>query len=313
MATALFEDLTQKLPRVLRPRFELMLFENGVLIPTEFDLEPGTRSISYEVYDYTGNAEFTSDSDESVPIVDVTGSLDRYPVYMVSCGIPISMDLAMAYNAQNRIASKDILEQRMTGARMVINQRINIATALGRSGLNFDGFVTNPSVTVEDSSFDINTATYDQARNFFVSIIEGLTRNLVTSYPTDMVVPPIYYEKMMGLASANDKVLVTHIKELYPRLNIHRANEVRADRVDSAITRPGGQVGKDRIIIYPREDRVLHRHMEEAIAKLAPEDFSRVADVGGVLSKIYFMYACVTPAIIDYPNDIKYHDVVAAA
>lgn len=312
MPSALYEQLTQKLPRVLQPRFPQNIFENGVLIPTEFDLQAGVRNISYETYNYVGDASVVSDSDEGVPIVDVTSTLDTYPVYMVMSGFPISFQLSRSYNAINTIASRDVQQNVMLATRQVISQRIDRATALGLPNLNFQGFATNSAIDDVDSSFDINTATYDDARNFFVSMIQSLTRNEVTSLPTDIVLTPIYYEKMMGLASANDKVLVTHIRELYPNIRFHQTNKVSASNIDAAITRPVGQQGKDRIVLYPREDRVLHRHLESQIAQLAPEEYSRVADVGGVLSKIFFMFSCVTPCIFDFPNDVRYYDVVAA-
>lgn len=311
MASFLYDALTQRLPKVLEPRYETLYWENGDLIPTQTDLAPGAREISYERLTEFGDADFVGDAATNIPIVDITVAEDRYPIYMVASGFPLSLQEERAYEAANLARQSTAInrfDRRMGAARNVIAQKTNKFTALGGGpNLNFPGAINNPLVPATNSSFDPNAATYATLRDFLIGVIEGLTDNLVSSEPTDMLVPRNLHKKMLALENTNGtKSVKKAIEEEYPSLNIMKIKEGDAAYLDAAQSgRPAA--GKDRVMLFPAEEMVLNRHIENTVAQLVPEDYIRVDG----MRRIYTMFSCITPAIFDYPQDCRYVDLVA--
>lgn len=307
VAFDLFNELTQLMEdKILEPRYRAMRFENGELIPTRADLKPGAKEIAYPQLKEIGDAEIMSDAAVDIPLVEITGEYDRYPIYMVMSSFYVTFQ-------ESRVLSRviiDDIERRMALARKVIAQRTNFVTALGKNGLNFDGMLTNPLVTVDNSTFNIYTSTYQQVLDFFVSIIESLTGNYVINEPSDVVINADIHSRLIALENAQGtRNVKERLEEIYSGLTFTKVPETEASFIDAAITRPG--TGKDRIFLYPKEEMVLHRHIESVIADLVPEQFSRSASINGQLASLYYMFSCITPGIIVYPDDIRYVDIPA--
>lgn len=307
MANFLYEDLTQRMDKVLEPRYQTLYFENGSLIPTETDLEPGNKEIAYDQISEFGDADITGDAATNIPIVDISLEENRYPIYMVASGFPISFQEERAYNASHyHTPTLDRFQRRMAVARKAIAQRINRYTAYGVSTLDrFNGFLTNPGIPLDNNTFNIYTATYQDALDFFVSIIESITDNFVSMEPTEMLVPKDIYKRMMSLQNgALSSVLKIALEDMYPELSITKIQELEADRIDgSGFARPSA--GKDRIMLYPKDPSIEHRHIEQDIAALVPEEYIRTDG----LRRIYTMFSCITPSIFDYPQDARYIDI----
>jgi|GEM_PF-2407544 hypothetical protein len=312
MPSFLFNDLTQVLPRVLEPRYETLFFENGDLIPTLTDLQAGAREITYDRFSEWGDADLVSDATTNIPIVDISVDDDRYPIFMMASGFPLSLQEMRAYDfrpTNGTTTNVNRFERRMQAARKVIAMRTNRATALGYNAqnLNFPGFLTNAIVPVTNSSFDLNTATFITALDFVIATIETLTDNFVTEDPTQLLVPPNFRKKILSLYNVNGtKTVMQALVEQYPDLEIQKVREASSTALDAVGTIPGRTTGKDRIMLYPRTETVVHRHIENDVAELAPEEFIRVDG----LRRIYPMFSCITPAIFDYPQDCRYIDVV---
>ena len=310
MAAFLYEDLTQRMEKVLEPRYRTMYFENGDLIPTMVDLAPGMKEIAYEKINEFGDADLVSDAATNIPVVDISLDEDRYPIYMVASGFPLSLQEERAYNAQHYHAfNLDRFQRRMAVARKAIAQRTNKFTALGVPNLNFPGFLVNGLVATDNSAFNIYTSTYQQCLDFFVDVIESLTDNFVTDYPTDLLLPKDPHHLIVSLENSLGTISVKErLEQLYPDLMITKVKELEAAQIDSSgITRPG--VGKDRIMLYPKEPDIINRHIEEEVAMLAPEEYIRTDG----LRRIYPMFSCITPAIFDYPTDCRYIDIPVKA
>lgn len=308
MPLDLFNELTQLMPQVLEPRYRAMKFENGVLIPTMVDLDPGIKEIAYPEIKQIGDAEIMSDAATDIPMVQITGSYNRYPVYMMMSSFPVTFQ-------ESRLLSRTIIdgiEQRMTVARIVIVQRTNMITALGKTGMNFDGALTNPLIAVDDSTVDIYADTYQNVLDFFVSTVESLTGNYVTDEPSDMLINSDQHALMISLENAQGtRNIKQRLQEIFPGLTITKIPEGEAAYIDGAISRPSA--GKDRIFLYPKEARIIHRHLEAAIADLVPEEYTRTATIDGQVARVYMMFSCLTPAIVNFPNDCRYVDIPARA
>lgn len=307
MTNFLYDDLTHRISRILEPRYQTLYYENGSLIPTITDLEPGDKEIAYDQLSEYGDADITGDAATNIPMVDISLSENRYPVYMIASGFPISFQEERAYNATHfHSPSLDRFERRMAAARKAIAQRINRFTAYGISTLDrFYGFVTNPEVPVDNNSFDLYAANYSSSLDFFVSAIESVTDNQVSMEPTEMLVPKDVYRFMMGMQNgALSNVLRVALEDMYPNLTVTKVQETEAIRLDgSGITRPS--LGKDRIMLYPKDPSVCHRHIEQEVAALVPDEYIRTDG----LRRIYTLFSCVTPSIIDYPQDVRYIDI----
>ncbi|MEO0840193.1 MAG: major capsid family protein [Cyanobacteria bacterium J06643_5] len=306
MPTRLYDDLTQRLPKVLEPRYEQLYFENGTLVPTDTDLIPGAREVAYESFTEFGDADFIEDAAANFPVVNISVEEDRYPVFMVGAGFPMSLQDERAYQSASRLSTTTMLDRfqrRMQAARNAIAQRINRLIAAGRQALRFAGTMGNESVPIESTTFNPYTADFNGLVDFNVSLIEGMTDNLVTLEPTTFLVNSDYIKRLMSVMNVNGtRSVYSYIKELYPSLDIRKIKETN----DDFLTRNGvgHTAGHDRFMLYPNESTVLHRHIESSIAQLAPEDYIRVDSES--LRKIYPMFSCVTPTIFDYPQDCKY-------
>lgn len=306
MPTHLYDDLTQRLPKVLEPEYEQLVFENGTLIPTETDLIPGAREIAYESFTEFGDADFIEDAAVNFPVVNISVEEDRYPIYMVGAGFPMSLQDERAYQNAGRLSATTMLDRfqrRMQAARNAIAQRVNRLMAAGRGSLNFPGLINNPNVTVESTTFNPYTSTYVQFVDYMVSVIESLTDNLVSREPTTLVVPTDFRTRLLSVMNENGtRSVYSYMREIYPQLDIRKQKEAS----DAFLTQQNVShtAGHDRLLIYPNDGQVLHRHIESAIAQLAPPDYIRVDSES--LRKLYPMFSCVTPPIVDYPNDMKY-------
>ncbi len=312
MPSFLYNDLTQLMPKVLEPRYETLYFENGSLIPTLTDLSPGAREIAYERFSEFGDADLISDAATNIPIVDISVDEDRYPIYMVASGFPLSLQEMRAYNHRSRGGTTNSgfnrYERRMSAARKVIAMRTNRMTSIGyaAANINFPGFLTNGLVPLTNSSFDFNTATFITMLDFMIATIESLTDNFVSMEPSDLLLPTNLRKKLLSTYNTNGtKTVMQALMEQYPSLDMMKIRETTATVLDAAGTIPGRTTGKDRMMLYPKESSVLNRHIESSVAELAPEDFVRVDN----LRKIYPMFSCITPAIFDYPQDCRYVDI----
>jgi hypothetical protein len=315
MPSFLYNDLTQLMPKVLEPRYETLFFENGTLIPTLVDLRPGAREVAYDRFSEYGDADLISDAATNIPIVDISVDEDRYPVYMAASGFPLSLQEMRAYEFRPRgTDTLNRFERRMSAARRVIAQRTNRFLALGytSSMLNFPGFLGNALISIRGgAAFDFNTATFATMTDFLVACIESMTDNFVTAEPTQLLVPTNVRKKMLSTYNTNGtKTVFQAIAEQYPRLNIQKLKELTAASLDATVGTTGGRVaGRDRMMLYPRDPSVLNRHVEQNIAELAPEEFIRTDG----MRRIYPMFSCFTPSIIDYPADCRYIDIVAVS
>lgn len=307
VAFDLYDELTQRMDKILEPRYRAMYFENGDLIPTMADLEPGVKELAYPRMEEIGDAAIMGDAASDIPMIQITGDIDRYPIYMIMSAFPVTFQ-------ESRMLSRsqiDSFQRRMTAARRAIAQYTNKVTALGLTTLNFPGALTNSLITTDNSAVNIYTSDYQTVLDFFVSIIRSLTDNYVTSTPTDMVVNVDVCSRLISLENAQGtRNVKERLEEIFPELLITETKEMETAQIDgSGITRPG--TGKDRIFLYPKEDMVLSRHIEETVAALAPEEYVRTATIKGQLARVYPMFSCVSPAIFDYPDDCRYIDIPA--
>lgn len=315
MPTFLHGHLTQMMPKILEPRNEDLKFENGYLIPTVADLMPGAREVAYERYSDWGDASIFGDGATNIPVVEIQLDEDRYPTFAIGSGFPVSFQEERAMESMTgfmRRTSLDRFAARMSATRKVISQRINRLIAYGRPQLGFQGFVNNalisPTVVTTGpgsaaGSSSLGQASYSQLCEFFVDQIESITDNFASREPTQMLISSTLHRRLRVQSTNGDQSVRSFLREEFPNLDIEKVREVgNASLVQNGVTSVGD---RDRIILYPKTQEVVHRHMEASIAELLPEDYIRIDG----MRRIYPMASFVTPAIIDYPLDVRYVDV----
>ncbi len=302
-----YNMLTQVLERTLEVRYPSLPFENGELVPTLTDLQAGTREIMYDRIAEIGDADITNDAATNIPVVELELGEDRYPVFMVASGFPVSFQQERAWNLRASNGETNRYQRLIGAARRAIAQRINRFTALGVANLpSFTGFLTNPVIPLDNSSFNPYTADYQLTLDFIVGLIEAQTDNFTSESPTEILLPLNIYRRWMSLMNGLGSMsLRQQIDGLYPGLVSWKIQELSAAQIDaSGITRPS--VGKDRIMLYPKYLNIVHRHIEQKIADMVPEQYIRTDG----LRRIYTLFSCVTPAIFDYPQDCRYIDIM---
>lgn len=316
MPTFLYDDLTQRLARILEQRYESLLFENGSLIPTLFDLVPGARELVFDSITEYGDADLWTMESTNIPIVDISIAEDRYAIYAVASGFPITFQEERAYNSNLARRRINRFDRRMSAARKVIAMRVDRFTAFGRSPLAMRGFVNNTAVPIVNATdiggaANVAIATYNQLCDFFVAQIETITDNFVSSEPTTMLVSSMV-NRQLGKQNPNGtKSVRQFLKEEYPNLEIIKTKQLsNAELLAGGLTVGtvnANQVpaNSDRIILYPKDGNVVHRHLEQRVAELVPPDYIRVDG----MRKIYTMFQCFTPVVIDYTYDVRYVNV----
>lgn len=309
MPTHVYGELTQRMPKLLEQRHEALRFESGEFIPTETDLVAGARELAYERFTEYGDADFMSDASTNIPVVDISLDEDRYPIFMLGSGFPVSFQEERAQSSGLQRVNINRYDRRMAAARKVIATRTNRLTAYGAPNAGFTGFLANPYIPVHSYTTGVattfyTTATYNEIVDFMVGEIESLTDNFVSMEPTTMLVPSDVNKRISTVQnSIGTKSVKQYLEELYPDLEIVKTKEVAGAQMQAN----GMSIGatKDRMAIYPKDETVLHRHLEQKVAQLAPEEYIRVDG----LRRIYLMFSCFTPAIVDYPMDLLFVDI----
>lgn len=305
--TFLSRKLEQLLPGVKTKRYAALTFENGALVPTMADLESGAVEIVAQMMNEVGSAAILGSDAFDLPVVDVSVEEDRYKILMVGAGFSYTFD-------EERKAEKGnfpINNYRMMAARRAIAETHERLAAFGDVNAAITGVLNNASVTLNNSSFNPNTATPDELINYFVDEVSAMyaASNSVEMASMALVGTKLQFKLLRRLGETSDTVYSYIIKALSASgLNF----SIKAHRFcDSAnLERFGLQAGgtnKDRIAWYPLDPDVVERHIE--LPQLMPADWQYVKDG----RKVFPMFSCTTPVIVNYPGAFRYTDHVKVA
>jgi hypothetical protein len=291
-----------------------MPFEAGTIIPTIPDLQPGSYEVVKTVINNVGDAKVIGDGAFDFPLVDATASEDRYRVLMAAAGFQIGFQseryegFASAAGTL-RARQYDIKVQTCIRA---IQERRNKIAAFGDAALGVTGMLNNANITVDNNSFDPNSATPTAFADFLISLVKTFHVNSNNVFfPTTGLVGTQFYFKMVSLVMPATSITVKdHVEKALSdediKFTFKKVKECESAFLEAAGVQASG-TNKDRIVLYPLDPEVLERHIENI--QLAPPKYLQVQG----LNTLYPMFGCTTPTIINYPSAVSYTDVVKVA
>lgn len=319
MATELWQYLAEQLEIRTRERFPAFPFENGTLIPTIGDLPPGKEEVGaiFMGANMGEEAILLAPGSADIPLTPISLSTDKIPVVMAAKGYSVQWQEA---RVQTERGIRALIENRKIDiVRFEIAKRLNRYAAIGEPVIGHFGLYNNPNVSVVNSSFNPNTATYDQWVTFLIDTIlsAGVSADGETVLePTTVLMSQrmrVLSSRIMNPLNGNVSALDAASEQL--GIDIGRRNEyyIRSP-YSNAVTLEKYRVfapgtNKDRMVIYTKSDAVLGRRIESSVAQLVDEAF--LAPTQG-LTRLFPFFSCSTSTMIYDTSGIKYVDTVKA-
>lgn len=303
--TNLYRRLEQLLPGVLGRRYRRLGFEDGSIVPTVADLEVGAAEVIRETMAEVGDAKIISDGAIDLPIVDLSADEDRYKILMIAAAFSFTFQQERAYEKATNFAQMS--QRKMMLAQRSIAEKANKMAAFGNAALGITGFLNNPGVTPNNSSFDPYNAvtTPDEMAEFFIGEIGAVVADTnAVEYPDHIGISIdldfLLMSTRMTDGSMSVKQYILQNTDLISSITSYPDFGFQALE-DNGVLAPG--TNKDRIVLYPMDQEVVERHIE--LTKLAPPEYIERKN----MRTLYPMFHCVTPTIINYPGAMRYIDV----
>lgn len=299
----LYDALTKKLPEVITKRYRDLPFENGTIVPTVTDLQPGDAELSRDLLEEVGDAEIVGDDTTNFPIVDLSAEEDRYKILMVANGFSFTYNQIAAYERAGNF--QQVNNRKMMVARRGIAERMNKLAAFGNAGQGITGFLNNPNVPLDNSSFDpwdANT-TGDDLSDWVQEQVEvAYTANNNSYMPSELLCSTEFWFLLnrKRMSDSGEKV-INHLTqgENPPLRRIVWSSETRS----SALEANGVQAANtdlDRLVLYPLDEMVVDRH--NSTVGLLPPDYIQTKGT----RKIYPMFGLTSPTMINIPYAMRY-------
>lgn len=297
----LVRQLQQMLPEVLIKRYRTLPFDNGDIVPTKADLQPGAASMIQEQLEFVGSADIIADEAIDIPLADSAIDEVEYKIVVIMAAFHITMRQLQAA----MFAKVPLRDRKMFAARRAIAEKANAVAAYGSPKYNMKGFLTDPNVPLEISSFNpyAGGTTPDDLVGFFLDeVTQIITTTLATESPNTVLVPHSLYQQLIKTRLPNTQAnVLSYILETSNYIeNIVPIIELRSDLLEANGVHATG-TGQDRIVVYPLSDEIVERHIE--VVKPLPEEYRNV-------KYIIPMYTCVTETMWHYPKAGRYVDII---
>jgi len=298
-------ELEQVLVGVLERKYRNLFFEDGTVVPTMQDLQPGANEVLREFMDQVGAAEVLADGAWDVPIIGISKGEERYPVRMIASAFERTFHMSRALQFTGDTTPIGIRSANLAGRS--IAERVNRYTAYGATTLGETGFVNNGDVTLNNSSFNPYTATPSELVDFFMdqlatiaadtSTVFGYSSKLLLSVQLDLLLS----RRIMPDSGLTVKRHLT--QEIMYITEIQAVPELNHTFLEANGVLSSG-TNKDRMVFYPFDPEVNERHIESL--QVMPEEWW--GKQGG--RHIIPLFQCVTPAINNFPVSMLYVDVI---
>lgn len=295
-STHFYYELTQKLQDVVTQRFRDLPFENGTIVPTTTDLDPGVREVAEDVMTGVGEATLLAPGASDIPLVQVNVTEDRYPVVMAVS----AYSLEFQEQRSLEYSRKPVREERLRFARRAIAERINRFAAYGDTAIATRGFLNNANISVDNNSFATN-ATFDVWVAFLMDVIlrVGLDSDQVTQ-TTDVLMSPRMYAAAQKVTATTggtnvEKSALQAVRERLigndgvPSVNFWPVPECASARLEKYGVQSAA-TNRDRIVVYNREPMTCARQIEAAIAQLMPEEYVQTKGT----TRYYPLFSCAS-------------------
>ncbi|HEY9737480.1 MAG TPA: major capsid family protein [Trichocoleus sp.] len=309
--TNLYRYLQQRLPGMIQKRYRDLPFDDGTIVPTDATLAAGVQELVAETVDGIGDADVLGDGAFDIPIVDLDVGEDAYKVLMIASAMSYTFQQERAMNFAGRTAQLNTRREGLV-TRSISERRSRIA-AFGDRRFGITGFLNNPNVSLDNSSFnpyDAGTVP-DELFQFFVAIVRDfyLGSNNV-GFPAGCLVSTGLYFKLIGTRMTDGATTLKDFIENALREDeipfvIRKNQESESARLEANGVQAAG-TNKDRITLYVRERDTVERMIEPI--QMMPPDYVSTKDA----RKVFPFFSCVTPTMVHQPLGMRYIDVTKA-
>jgi len=198
-----FELMLSKVFEVKYPRLSAR-----EMFPVSQEGGKGIDSVSYEVWDDVGIAEFIAAYANGIPRAEVGGRKYTVPVHRMALSFGMTIDEI----EKSQVTGLPLSNKKAMAVRKGHEYTINRTAFYGNDQLGLMGLFSHPSITRIDDAPDLASMTVDQILAFFktgVTEIQNLT-NGIESPDTIRIPDKIYTElafKQMGTTAPGQTVL----------------------------------------------------------------------------------------------------------
>jgi hypothetical protein len=195
--------------------------------------------------------------------------------------------------------------------RAIQEKRDRIA-AYGDSTLAIRGLLNNSNISVDNNSFNPYTATAAQLADFLIALVRTFDSNSATVFrPNVALISTNLFYRTIALTMPNgDKTVKDFVEGALStegiKFEFRRRRQCDGPYLEANGVQAGG-TNRDRIVLYKLDPEVIERHVE--MIQLAPMTYIQTKG----LERLYPMFGCVTPTMVNYTTAIQYTDVVRAA
>lgn len=288
--------LEQRLPNVLEKRYRNLIWENGSVIPKIADLQPGAATLVQEQMEVVGEAAIGADEAFDIPLSDISAEEVSYKIIAVFSAYHFTFRQMQA--AQR--SGVPLNDKKAFAARRAIAEKMNSISAFGASRYDVTGFLNNPDVPRNNSSFNPYTATGDDLAEWIIDeciAIEDSTE--LTETPNTLLVTPLLHGAMIKKRMSDSDVTVEEFVLKSTNLtSIRKATELKSATLEANGVQSAG-TNKDRMVLYPLDLEVVEQHIETV--KPMPTEYRS----GKYINP---MYACTSPVIWNFPKSGRYID-----
>jgi hypothetical protein len=308
--TALNRGLQQLNPEILRQEYRELTYYDGRVIPTMTNLQVSAGSVYNITFTEQGKADFFSVGSKSMPLVDANADLDEYQIHGVWSGYKEDFFTKLKQGNNRDVNYADTIRQLQFAADRAIAEKLNTYAAYGESKLNVTGFINNASVTVDNTSDNLESLTQQQLYNYFVDLkYDVYSGSNFTQQVNALELPPTKHSLILKARSEENPISVkSRLLNDGIFTYIGESPELLFDRLEANGVLSGG-TNKDRIIVYKKDPKVVKRQVETQRVKMIPQEWLAPLN----LNKIYGMYSCATETQILDTTCIRYVNVAKTA
>ena len=261
--------LARELETILSRTFEVEYadIKYSSLIPISSEIGNGADSYTYRVFDKQGSMKVIGDKAQDLPRADVLRKEVTYPVR--------SLGSSFAYTIQETRAAAMVpgmnLEQRRANAvRGAYEEKVQEIAYFGDAASGMKGFFNNDQVDklVPDKWFDTGAVTTDEMLALLNEVPTRLVQNSnMKEMPDTMLVPYNVYRTISTTprSTTSDTTVMEFFLRTNPMISaIEPINELEASK-------SGGNLSKDRIVVYNRNPDKLQLHVPQPLEFFPPE------------------------------------------
>jgi len=302
----LSHELNRVWGSVLEKRRPAMWGQDGVLIPTSYDLQVGDRNLIEQVVETVGEAVIMDNATDDIPVADFAMSSSTLKTFrMVSSLTYDIFDLAT-----EAAAGKSLNTLRLSALAHTFAEKAHKIALFGSSKHNVKGFLNNANVTVVNaSSYDADGSgvTADDHIAFISTQIGKIMAdsNLTEGASTILVPAKLYSIWLTSRLSGTSTTVINFLLDSYinnadhPLKSIRPINELTAAVLEANGVQSGG-TNKDRLVLYTPDPELVERKAYP-MQTLAPE-------IDGFGFKVNAHEGC-SQVKISYPGSMLYVDI----